>query len=289
MAVPSSGQLRLRADIANEVDGSDTGTNVSLGTLSNTAGFAEPDKMSDFYGYTSVVAPTCSVDSESVTSTGLTVRGTLTNNGGESIGTGSMKIYFGTNSTVTSNTQYSVSHSTGSSGASGSTYTYAATGLTAETTYYFAYKATNSAGTTTSSTGSRTTPLPANPLTASKRQCTGGGNNDCTTLVSTAYGSSTTIYFDGIYDVSGSYQSTSSTMRVYASSGGVTSRSDHNNSSINGSGSWYGAGQYGYGPCYCGWSTVSWSFTRSSYASQGGEWCKVGHQTTIPAFLYDTC
>ena len=53
MAVPSSGQLRLRADIALEVDGSATGTNVSLGTLSNTAGFTDPDAMSEFYGYDS--------------------------------------------------------------------------------------------------------------------------------------------------------------------------------------------------------------------------------------------
>ena len=51
MAVPSSGPLRLRADIALEVDGSATGTNVSLGTLSDTAGFSAPDAMSDFYSY----------------------------------------------------------------------------------------------------------------------------------------------------------------------------------------------------------------------------------------------
>ena len=54
MAVPSSGQLRLRADIALEVDGSATGTNVSLGTLSNTAGLTEPDAMSEFYGYSAL-------------------------------------------------------------------------------------------------------------------------------------------------------------------------------------------------------------------------------------------
>ena len=51
MPVPSSGQLRLRGDIALEVDGAATGTNVSLCTLSNTAGFTEPDAMSDFYGF----------------------------------------------------------------------------------------------------------------------------------------------------------------------------------------------------------------------------------------------
>ena len=37
MPVPSSGQLRLRADINQEVNGNDTDDNVSLGTLSNDA------------------------------------------------------------------------------------------------------------------------------------------------------------------------------------------------------------------------------------------------------------
>ena len=54
MAVPGSGQLRLRADIAQEVDGSATGTNVSLRTLSDSAGKAIPDAMSEFYGYSSL-------------------------------------------------------------------------------------------------------------------------------------------------------------------------------------------------------------------------------------------
>lgn len=55
MAVPSSGQLRLRADINQEINGNDTDDNVSLGTLSNDAGFTEPDNMSEFYGYSSNV------------------------------------------------------------------------------------------------------------------------------------------------------------------------------------------------------------------------------------------
>ena len=55
MAVPSSGQLRLRADINQEINGNDTDTNVSLGTLSDDAGFDAPDTMSDFYGYSSNV------------------------------------------------------------------------------------------------------------------------------------------------------------------------------------------------------------------------------------------
>ena len=37
MAVPSSGQLRLRADINQEINGNDSDSNVSLGTLSNDA------------------------------------------------------------------------------------------------------------------------------------------------------------------------------------------------------------------------------------------------------------
>lgn len=53
MPVPSSGPLGLRSDIALEVDGSATGTNVSLRALSNTAGFVTPDAMSEFRGYSS--------------------------------------------------------------------------------------------------------------------------------------------------------------------------------------------------------------------------------------------
>lgn len=55
MPVPSSGTLRLRADIALEVDGSASGTNVRLGTLSDTAGFSAPDRMSDFRGFSASI------------------------------------------------------------------------------------------------------------------------------------------------------------------------------------------------------------------------------------------
>ena len=51
MAVPSSGQLRLYADIGTELGVAQS--NVSLGTMSNTAGFTDPDAMSEFYGYAS--------------------------------------------------------------------------------------------------------------------------------------------------------------------------------------------------------------------------------------------
>jgi len=61
MPVPGSGALSL-AKIRDEVDGVGYATNLyghtssqtSLGTISNTAGFTDPDAMSDFYGYTSI-------------------------------------------------------------------------------------------------------------------------------------------------------------------------------------------------------------------------------------------
>ena len=63
MPVPSSGQLKLRGNgdgtgIAEEVDGSVTGTNVSLAQVSITAEFSAPHGMGEFYGYTSNAAAT---------------------------------------------------------------------------------------------------------------------------------------------------------------------------------------------------------------------------------------
>ena len=51
MAIKSSGSLRLRYDIAVEVNGASS--NISLGDLSNVAGFTGQDAMSEFYGYSS--------------------------------------------------------------------------------------------------------------------------------------------------------------------------------------------------------------------------------------------
>jgi len=48
MALQSSGQISLN-DIRAELGAATT--NVSLGTMSDTAGFAAQDKISDFYGY----------------------------------------------------------------------------------------------------------------------------------------------------------------------------------------------------------------------------------------------
>ena len=131
MPVPDSGQLRLRADIALEVDGSDTGTNVSLGTLSNTAGFTEPDTMSEFYGYSSFTAPTitANVSFSSVSSSGMTVSFSYANTDGANLESG---FYFGTSTNMTSNTFYSEGNSTSTSRSPGRAFT----GLSGSTTYY---------------------------------------------------------------------------------------------------------------------------------------------------------
>jgi hypothetical protein len=141
MAVPSSGQLRLRGDIALEVDGSATGSNVSLRTLSASAGFSTPDNMSEFYGYTSAVAPSVTTNSlTSIGETSMTLNGNVTSDGGASIT--QRGFYFGTNSSSpTNNTKYTVGGTTGS-------YILNRTGLSAGTTYYCWSFATNSSGTT---------------------------------------------------------------------------------------------------------------------------------------------
>lgn len=54
MALPSSGQLSL-SDIATEL--SVSLSNVSLRSMSNTAGFSSPDAVSEFYGYSSAPPP----------------------------------------------------------------------------------------------------------------------------------------------------------------------------------------------------------------------------------------
>lgn len=51
MAIKSSGSLRLRYDIAVEVNGASS--NISLRALSAAAGFSKQDAMSEFYGYSS--------------------------------------------------------------------------------------------------------------------------------------------------------------------------------------------------------------------------------------------
>ena len=117
MPVPSSGQLRLRADIALEVDGSDTGDNVSLGTLADSAGFdTPPDTMSEFYGYVSYTTPTISgtPSTSNVYDTSMTINSpTYTN---PSAGNVTLGFYIGTSTTATNNSFYSVYNSNATSG-----------------------------------------------------------------------------------------------------------------------------------------------------------------------------
>lgn len=139
MAVPSSGELRLYADIGVELGVSQS--NVSLGSMSDSAGFAEPDAMSDFYGYVDAVAPSVTTNAISnIGQTSLRANGNVTADGGGAIT--ERGFYIGTNSaSPTNNTKYTVSGTTGS-------YLRNITGLSSYTTYYCWAFATNSAGTT---------------------------------------------------------------------------------------------------------------------------------------------
>jgi hypothetical protein len=133
MAVPSSGQLRLRADIALEVDGSATGDNVSLGTLADSADFTNPpDQMSEFYGYVSYEQPTVSGTPTTLNVYDVSMRvdsPTFSNPSGGSVERG---FYFGTSTTMTNNTWYSE----GNTSSTSFDFTRNFTGLSASTTYY---------------------------------------------------------------------------------------------------------------------------------------------------------
>ena len=154
MAVPSSGELKLRADINLEVNGNATDDNVSLGTLSNEAGFTEPDNMSEFYGYTSCTAPSVTTNAiDNVSYTSMRANGNVTADNGCTIT--ERGFYFGTSSNMTSNTKYVVSGTTGS-------FNRNFTGLTSGNVRYYAWAyATNSAGTTYGSSVYANTLTPA--------------------------------------------------------------------------------------------------------------------------------
>jgi len=77
MPVTGSGQIRLRADVNEEINGNDTDSNVSLRTLSSDAGKSVPDGLSEFYGYSSVSAPTLSYNSVSSDYTDITMNYTI--------------------------------------------------------------------------------------------------------------------------------------------------------------------------------------------------------------------
>jgi len=132
MAVPSSGQLRLRADINQEVNGNNTDSNVSLGTLSDDAGFdTPPDTMQEFYGYVSYEQPTTSgtPSTSNIYDTRMDVNSTTFNN--PSGGTVQRGWYFGTSTTATSNTFYD----DGTTSSTSFTFSQQFTSLSGGTTY----------------------------------------------------------------------------------------------------------------------------------------------------------
>jgi hypothetical protein len=148
MAVPSSGPLGLRADIALEIDGSATGSDVSLNTLSSQAGFTAPNGMEEFYGYSSAVAPTVSTSAISnVSYNTLRANGNVSNDGGATVT--QRGFYIGTSSNYASNTKYSSGSGTGS-------YNYTLS-VSASTTYYATAYAINSVGESVGSTVNATT------------------------------------------------------------------------------------------------------------------------------------
>lgn len=165
MAVPSSGQLRLRGDIALEVDGVATGINISLRSLSSAAGLSTPDSMSEFYGYTSAVIPSVTTNAISnLGTTTLRANGNVASDGGAVIT--ERGFYIGTNSSSpTNNTKYTVSGTTGG-------YLYNVSGLIDNRTYYVWAFATNSVGTTYGGRVQATTVQAFNPTyaTAGKTQ-----------------------------------------------------------------------------------------------------------------------
>jgi len=197
MAVPSSGELELRGDIALEIYGNSTGNNISLGAMSDLAGFASPDAMTDFYGYSSSVAPSVTTNNISnVSYTTLTLNGNVTSDGGATVT--ERGFYFGTNSSSpTNNTKYTVGGTTGS-------YTNNRTGLSMITTYYCWSFATNSQGTTYGSRAQASTIAAFAPTFAS------GGTN-AYAYISSFYSNSQTIsHFvnkDYLNPMTGSYTS----------------------------------------------------------------------------------
>ena len=129
MAVPSSGELRLYADIGVELGVPQS--NVSLGSMTDSAGFTEPDAMSEFYGYSDYTAPTVNTNAATnVTGTSMTLNGFFQRASVESPGITEWGFYFGTNPNMTSNPKYS------GATVAGNGFYMNRSGLNPSTTYY---------------------------------------------------------------------------------------------------------------------------------------------------------
>ena len=159
MAVPSSGELRLNGDINLEINGTGTGTNVSLNGLASEAGFSAPNGMFEFYGYSNAVLPSVTTNAATnVDIYSMTINGNVTNDGGATVT--SRGFYFGTSSNYASNPKYTVGSGTGA-------FSLARTGLTQYTNYYITAWAINSVGEKRGSTVTqRTNAIPYTPTVA---------------------------------------------------------------------------------------------------------------------------
>jgi hypothetical protein len=147
--ITSSGEIALIADIEAEFDQTG-GTDISLFQARDDAGLTAGEvSMTDFYGLSDVAAATVVTNAaSSVTGTSMTLNGNVTGDGGGTIS--SRGFYFGTSSTYTNNTKYTVGSGTG-------TFSTNRTGLTGSTTYYITAFAINEAGETVGSTISQAT------------------------------------------------------------------------------------------------------------------------------------
>jgi hypothetical protein len=160
MPVTSSGEIKLIADINQEINGNNTDDNVSLRTLSENAGKSAPDGLTEFYGYSNVTLPTIgnrAISTNNVDGT-IAARGILQGNGGGTIS--DYGIYVGTSNNLGSATKYS-------GGSSWGMYSYkypSATGFSNSTTYHVWIYAENEAGIQSYYVAQITTPPPYIPI-----------------------------------------------------------------------------------------------------------------------------
>ena len=143
MAVTSSGEIKLIADINQEINGNNTDNNVSLRTLSEDAGKSVPDGLTEFYGYQSCTNPSGvenNIFNAGQASVFFRARYTGSNGGCDVTEYG---YYFGTSSTMTNNTKYV--KGTDNKGIY-SVWDQTFTGLSDSTTYYGWAYVKNSAG-----------------------------------------------------------------------------------------------------------------------------------------------
>jgi len=156
MPVTGSGEIKLRADVNAEIEGNTTDTNVSLRTLSASAGESVPDALSELYGYSSVSAPSISYSSQSSNYTTITLN-VVVNWNGHSSGTYKLDCEVYSSSSLGTNLYETVAVSTASGSApSGDqnvqfTITPTSQYADADSDYRLKIKATNEIGTTTES------------------------------------------------------------------------------------------------------------------------------------------